>query len=176
MISLIHRHLHGSARSQEDKPTVLCSLALLTHSWVMECLTKPTSEPTTPDFSFLKRILFFKLEYVSKCLFKSCWIDKTVVSYSKCIFVWVSLLLGIFFTFFLVLCSVLQVDLHTAAVCGDSFTETAHPKHTCHAWKAQGQPLVTCPLHQHLLTFVHSLFQHFIICQKRRGGRLGTEF
>lgn len=83
----------------------------------------------------------------------------------------VPVLFGIFFTFSLALRSALRVDPNTAAVPGDSFTERAHPNHTCCEWKEQGQPLVTCPLHQHLLTSVHSLFRHFIICPN--GGEVG---
>lgn len=148
--------------------TALCSLALLKHSWGMECLTKAASEPTTSDFNFLRTILFFKLENISKWLFKSWQIAKRVISCSKFALVWVSLLFGVFFTISLVLCPAFQMDLPTVAVLGDSFTVTAHPNCTHCEWKVKGQPLVTCPPYQHLSSLVHCLFQHCVIGWKDR--------
>lgn len=106
---------------------------------------KARSEPTTSDFSFLRRILVLKLENISKRFFKSWQIAKSVISDSKFALVWVSLLFGIFFTFSLALCPAFQMDLPTVAVLRDSFRVTAHLNCAHHEWKAKEQPLATCP-------------------------------
>lgn len=124
---------------------------------------KVRSEPTTSDFSFLRRILIFKSENISKRFFKSWQIAKSVISYSIFVLVWVSLLFGIFFTFSLALYPAFLMDLPTVAVLRDSFRVTAHLNCTHREWKAKGQPLATCPPCQHPLSLAYSLFRRCVI-------------
>lgn len=129
---------------------------------------KARSEPTTSDFSFLRRILIFKLENISKRFFKSWQIAKSVISDSKFALVWVSLLFGIFFTFF---SGSLSCFPDGSAYSGRAqrFLQSDSPFKLCPPWmESKGAAPCYLPSHQHLLSLAYSLFRHCVIGWKDR--------